>query len=54
MDPLEYVVGAFDDWDKYLALLVVSAVLHWILLLRRRTLGFFDPLFFILVGSIFG
>jgi len=54
VDPLEYVVGALDDWDKYLALLVVSAVLHWILLLRRRTLGFFDPLFFILLGSVFG
>ena len=54
MNPLEYVAGAIADWDHYLILLLVSAVLHWLLLLRTRTLGFFDPLFFILLGSVFG
>lgn len=54
MSPLEYVTTALDDWLAYLALLVVSAVLHWFLLMRRRTFGFFDPLFFVLFGSIFG
>ena len=53
MNPIEYVAGAFADWDKYLTLLVVSAVLHWVVL-RKRTLGFFDPLFFVLLGSVFG
>lgn len=54
MNPLEYVIGALAEWDMYLFLLVLSAVLHWNLLLKKRTLGFFDPLFFILLGSIFG
>jgi hypothetical protein len=54
VDVLEYVGGALADWDKYLILLVLSAMLHWVFLLRRRTLGFFDPLFVILLGSIFG
>ncbi len=54
MSPLEYVTTALDDWRAYLVFLVVSAVLHWTLLLRRRTLGFFDPLFFVLFGSVFG
>lgn len=54
MNPLEYVGGALADWDKYLVLLVLSASLHWAFLLRKRTLGFFDPLFFILLGSVFG
>lgn len=54
MNPLEYVAGVIADWDHYLILLLVSALLHWLLLLRTRTLGFFDPLFFILLGSVFG
>lgn len=54
MDPLEYVLGASDDWGQYVALLVVAGVLHWFVLLRRRTFGFFDPLFIILLGGAFG
>lgn len=54
MDPLEYIGTAIEDWDVYLLLLAVSAVAHWFLLLRRRTVGFFDPLFFVLFGSAFG
>lgn len=54
MNPLEYIVDSFADWKSYLLLLILSLVLHWIFLLKRRTLGFFDPLFFILLGSAFG
>ena len=54
MDPLEYIASAIEDWDVYLMMLAVSGLAHWFLLLRRRTVGFFDPLFFILFGSAFG
>ena len=54
MIPLDYVADALSDWDVYLLLLAVSLVLHWLVLLRRRTVGFFDPLFMILLGSAFG
>ena len=54
MDPLEYLAGASDDWPIYATTLLVSLSLHWFLLLKRRSLGFFDPLFLILLGGAFG
>jgi hypothetical protein len=53
VNPLEYLNVAFADAADYLWLLAVSALVHaW--LLKRFTHGLFDPLFFVLLGSMFG
>jgi hypothetical protein len=53
VDPLEYLNVAFADAADYLLLLAASALLH-IWLMKRFTRGLFDPLFFVLLGSVFG
>ncbi len=53
MDPLEYLNVAFADAADYVLLLAASTLVH-IWLLKRFTHGLFDPLFFVLLGSLFG
>lgn len=54
MSPLEYVIYSLPWWDEYLALLVISMLLHWFILIRPCTRGVYDPLFFVLISSSFG
>lgn len=53
MSPLDYVLGALDDWPRYLALLALSLALH-AYFLRRWAVGIYDPLFMLLVSNSLG
>lgn len=53
MSPLEYIGSAFDDWPLYLVLATLFLTLH-ALLIRRWAVGFYDPLFVLLVSHALG
>jgi hypothetical protein len=53
MSPLEYVGGAIDRWDLYVLLALLFVALHWPLI-RRWTVGIFDPLLLLLFANALG
>lgn len=53
MSPLEYILGALDDWPLYLMLLALSLALH-AHFLRRWAVGIYDPLLMLLVSNSLG
>lgn len=52
MAPLEYLGNSIEAWREYVALLALFLALHW-LLVRRWTVGIFDPLLMLLVSNGF-
>ncbi len=53
MSPLEYLGSALDDWPRYVGLVVIFLALH-ALLIKRWTVGIYDPLFLLLVSNALG
>jgi len=53
MSPLEYLGGALESWDIYVLLVLLFVTLHWVLI-RRWTVGIFDPLLLVLFGNALG
>ncbi len=53
MSPLEYIVASLDDWPQYLMLVVLFIGLH-AFIIRRWTVGIYDPLFMLLVSNALG
>lgn len=53
MSPLEYIMASLDDWPQYLMLVVLFIGLH-AFMIRRWTVGIYDPLFMMLVSNALG
>jgi len=53
MSPLEYIGGAIERWDLYVLLALLFVALHWPLI-RRWTVGIFDPLLLLLFANALG
>lgn len=53
MSPIEYLMQALDDWPAYLMLVALFVVLH-VPLIRRWTVGIYDPLLMLLVSNSLG
>ncbi|BAL97473.1 hypothetical protein [Rubrivivax gelatinosus] len=53
MPPLEYISQSLEWWDLYALLAVAAVIAHW-LLIRRWTVGIYDPLLLVLLSNAFG
>jgi len=53
MSPLEYLGTALESWDLYVLLALLFVALHWALI-RRWTVGIFDPLLVLLFANALG
>ena len=53
VSPLEYITASLDDWPQYLMLVALFLGLHSYII-RRWTVGIYDPLFVLLISNALG